>query len=70
MMDNARVAGYSWQTDRENETPAKGNMVLVRYAMNRDGTGYSVQPKARCVWPSAMQYSDSRYLSRRVQAKA
>lgn len=70
MVDNMKTAEMNWRIRNEPSAPAKGNMVLVSYVYNSREDNGSLQPsKPRCIWPTSIQQSDSRYLSRRVQAK-
>lgn len=71
MVENMKTAGMVWNTKNKVGIQAKGNMVLVSYVYNNREDGRSLQSaKPRCIWPTSIQRNDSRFLSRRVQAKA
>lgn len=70
MVNDIKIAEADWQNAGRTSSPAKGNMVLVSYVYNsRENSGRVQSAKPRCIWPTSIQQTDSRYLSRRVQAK-
>ncbi len=71
MADSITSARIGWAQAGKGISSQRGNMLLVSCVIKRDGTQQSLaSAKTRCVWPSAWDTQDSRFISRRIQAKA
>lgn len=72
MVNDIRTADLDWHRKKVVSAPLRGNMLLVSYAVNKNEAYGMVRgtSKTRCVWPTSLMNSDSKYLSRRIQSKA
>lgn len=71
MANSINSAKMGWTQTNSGISSPRGNMLLVSCVIKRDGTQQSLgATKTRCIWPSAWDNQDSRYISRRIQAKA
>lgn len=72
MINDIRTADLDWHREKVVAAPLRGNRVLVSYAINKNESYGMVRnmSKSRCVWPTSLMSTDSKYLSRRIQAKA
>ena len=59
---------FEWSKNQTAKPSRRGIATLVTPQINLNAPEL-IKPKARCIWPTALQNTDSRYLSRRVWSR-
>lgn len=71
MVNDIKIDVLDWHKHKVVTAPSRGNRVLVSYTVNlKEAYGSVNQTKTRCVWPGSLLNNDTKYLSRKVSARA
>ena len=71
MIYNKDNANLDWQrTLKPAAQQVRGNQLLVSYTLRRNEAPVYKTTTTRCVWPTSVMTSDSRFFSRKLTVKA